>query len=91
MTQGTRDTSYVGDCLDACEEPDLAEQFALVLVSLRELAARSLGFDKRFRTGGPAGTAVRLERLREPHFQELSQFCRGLELWNRLQFLKEPK
>src|SRR6266536_770158 len=30
----------------------------------------------------------RLERLREPRFQELSQFCRGLELRNRLQFFE---
>ena len=36
----------------------------------------------------PAGTAVRSERLREPIFQELSEFRCRLELRDGIQFLE---
>ena len=46
---------------------------------------------KKSRSGGPAGTAVRLEGVREPILQELPQFRRRLELRNGIQFFAQEQ
>ncbi len=43
------------------------------------------------RSGGPAGTAIQLERLREPLVQELSELGCRLELGNRLELLERRR
>ena len=40
------------------------------------------------RGGGWPRPPLRLERLREPGFQEFTQLGRGLELWNGIQFFE---
>jgi hypothetical protein len=43
------------------------------------------------RSGGPAGTAIQLERLREPLVQELSELGCRLKLGNRFEFLERRR